>query len=524
MPIETTTMTKPTISETPPPPPGVRLLWPVLLAVGMMAMVVLPILATTGLDNTPINLSKRAGAGLKSADPDLEASPDGEWVAVVWSLGYNNRSDTAELGHIVLKSANVITGWEMQVRPYTATSTVWGQQPRMVLPPVAGSGYQAAVTWVECQNQDEQCDTIKMAICDLSTYPDTCQPAQTVHSAPGSSLSNPDIAYDDSGDLHIIWKQGTGDAGLWYQRAGGNPSRVPATTANSYNPSLIWSSGNGADRLHLVWYEYHDTPESRRIKYSADTNLANDAWDAGSPAQWKARLSYRFTGDIGEPYIKPTIAATSTHVYIAWDMYKMVNYQDQFHLAYEHSSNNGTTWVDNGGDGEPIPGPFYNENTTYRSPLSSIDEESTLRPSIAISGTLPAIAWHFSGYASGENAVYLIGYRYSISNPGISWTDPLTMTQDINYDPADGVDEDDSANPDVALWPGGKVHIGYMGLWGGNPYDDNSDWDIYCRGVAITDTSTAASAPTAPTPGGPTPTTDPYDDLHRAPMPLIMKN
>ncbi len=528
----TMTNSAPTDSETPAIARRMRLLWPVLLAVGTMVMMVLPILATTGLDNTPINLSKRAGIGLKSGDADLEASADGQWVAIAWSLGYNNRPDTAELGHIVLKSANVITGWEMQVRAYTATSTVWGQQPRMALSPVAANGYQAAVTWVECQNRDEQCDTIKMAICDLSTYPDTCQAAEPVHSAPGTSLSNPDIAYDDSAALHVIWKQGTGDAGLWYQRIGGNPGHVPGTTANSYNPALVWSSGNGAGRLHLVWYEYVDHPneKDRRIRYSADTNLGNDAWDAGSPAQWKARLSYRFTGDIGEPYIEPSIAATGTHVYIGWDMFQRINQEDRFHLAYEHSSNNGTNWIDNGGDGEPIPGPFYDENNTYRSPLTSIDEESTLRPSIAVSGTLPVIAWHFWDYAKGENAVYLIGYRHAISNAVISWSEPLTLMQDIDYDPGDGASEDDSANPELALWPGGKVHIGYMGLWGGNPYDENSDWDIYYRGVVITDTSTVPDEPTpTPTrlsPGDPTPppTVYPYDDLHRIRMPIMEKN
>ena len=509
-----------------------RLLWPVLLAVGVMVMMILPILAASGPDNAPIDLSKRAEVGLKSADNNLDASTDGEWVAVVWSLGYNSRSDTAELGHILLKSANVITGWEMQVKVYTATPTVWGQQPRMALSPVPGNSSQAAVTWVECQNQDEQCNTIKMAICDLSTYPDTCQAAQTVHAETGVGLSNPDIAYDSTGQLHVIWKQGTGNAGLWYQRIGANPSKVPGTTAHSHNPALVWSSDNGAGRLHLVWYEYHDTQETRCIKYSADTDLSNNTWNPGSTAQWKARLSYRFTGDIGEPYINPSIAATGSDVYIAWDMYKSINYEDRFHLAYEHSSNNGTSWVENEGDGEPIPGPYYHENTTYRSPLTSIDEESTLRPSIAISGTLPVIAWHFLGYAGGENAVYLIGYRYSISSPGISWSEPVTLTKDINYDPDDGADEDDSANPHLALWPGGKVHIGYMGLWGANPNDENSDWDIYYRGAVITDTSTMPDNPTPtpiPTPlspGDPTPspTVYPYDDLHRIRMPMIVKN
>ncbi len=79
----TMTNSAPTDSETPAIARRMRLLWPVLLAVGTMVMMVLPILATTGLDNTPINLSKRAGIGLKSADADLEASADGQWVAVV---------------------------------------------------------------------------------------------------------------------------------------------------------------------------------------------------------------------------------------------------------------------------------------------------------------------------------------------------------------------------------------------------------------------------------------------------------
>lgn len=510
-----------------------RLTWPLALALLFMALLALPLLATpeSDLGNKPINLSKRAELGLKSADADLDASADGKWVAAVWSLGYDSRPDTKQVGHIMLKSANVITGWERQVYVFTATATEWAQQPRLVFHPSNSS--QVAVVWVLCRNQTRQCDTIQMTNCELAAFPDRCQPPQTVYREDNVTFSNPDVAYDGDRVLHFIWRRTGGEAGLYYKHPNFSPRKIPNTSVNSYNPSLAWSGGGGG-RLHLVWYEYADQETNRSIRYSYDDNLANDAWP-NNLCSWKSPLEYQFTGGTGQPYIKPSIAASGSYVYLVWDMWQVNSgWSDaKFQLAYEYSGNNGTTWLTgcSGGVGKALPGSSFGEHL-YPSPLNSIAEEQTLRPSIALSGNLPAVAWHTQQMV-GENTIYVIGYVSSISASGvISWQTPVLITHDLNYDPNDGVAEDDSANPRLAFWPGGRLHLAHMGLWGGNPFDEKSDWDIYYRGYVITDTSTFPTPTPTPRPGtppAPTPTptrwsgVDPYDDVRKVRLPVIMK-
>ena len=508
-----------------------RLIWPLAFAMLLMVLLVLPLLATPegDLGNKPINLSKRAELGLKSADADLDASADGKWVAVVWSLGYDHKPDTAQVGHIMLKSAHVITGWERQVYVFTATATQWAQQPRLVFHPSRSS--QVAVVWVVCQDKDEKCDTIQTTTCELAAFPDRCQPPQTVYRESGATLSNPDVAYDGSGVLHFIWRKGSGagQRGLFYQRAFGGPDFLEQTTQDSFNPSLVWSSGGGG-RLHLVWYEYASNSSDRRVKYSGDDNLINNVWP-DTQCNWKAETDYQFTGGTGQPYIKPAIAASGNDIYVIWDMWKVgPNPADAlFQMAYEYSGNNGETWLTscNGGVGKALPGAYFGEEPyLYPSPLTSISEEQTLRPSVALSGNLPAVAWHTQQMV-GENTIYVIGYASSISAGGvISWRTPVLITRDLNYDPNDGVAEDDSANPRLAFWPGGRLHLVHMGLWGGNPFDEKSDWDIYYRGYVITDTSsfpTPTPGATTPPPGATTPPIDPYDDVRKVRLPVIMK-
>jgi|GEM_PF-4669735 len=509
-----------------------RLGWPLALGLALTLLLALPLLATRpdDLGNRPINLSKRAELGLKSADADLKASSDGQWVAAVWSLGYDNKPDTAQVGHIILKSANVITGWERQVHVFTATETMWAQQPRLAFNPQKSS--QVAVVWVLCRSKDEQCNTIQMATCELAVFPDHCQAPQTVHYdyKLGATLSNPDVAYDGNGTLHFIWRKGSGtdNQGLFYERASEGPNFLKRSSQNSFNPSLAWSSSGSSGWLHLVWYEYADMASKRRIIYSRDDNLNNNAW-SGVQCNWKAPAGYQFTGGTGQPYIKPAIAASGNNVYLAWDMWQIGEDPANavFQMAYEYSADSGTTWLTgcNGGEGKALPGAYFGD-ALYPSPLTSISEEQTLRPSIAVSGNLPAAAWH-TQQKVGESDIYVVGYASGISVSGvIQWQTPVLITNDLNYDPDDGVLEDDSANPHLAFWPGGRLHLLHMGLWGGNPFDEKSDWDIYYRGYVITDTSSFPTpqpgTPPAPTPTS-RPTIDPYDDVRKVCLPVIMK-
>jgi hypothetical protein len=524
----------------PSPRAWLRLLGAWSLAVGLLVVAAWPVIATVTPETfaTVINLSKRAKVQIKSAYPDIEASADGKYVATVWSRGYDADPKTKDYGYIFLKSALTGThtsadGWENQVKVFTPTTEEWGVRPRAVFDP--NDSGKLYVTWVGCSvtripssppyaSVSYQCDTIMAATCTL-TGTDQCGSQETVyiesHTSP--SLATPDIAADSGRRLHVIWKNETlgsgATQGIQYSRKSGGswsaPVPVGGTDLSSYNPALVWGSVGDTDgRLHLVWYQFNDNLDFRYVRYSAD-NPGVDGWSASPTTRWVApSFIAQFTGGTGEEYIKPSVAASGASVYIAWDAHRNDTSPEEFVLAYDWSTDSGANWQDpdlgsynsatcstaGDGDGCGIPNAkLFGSNPTYESPWqysqkNTIAEERTLRPTVAISGAVPALAWHYMKHDidGGDNTAYVIVYQESITASGsINWTtDPLTITQDINYDTATGTAYDDSANPDLAMAPGSGVHIAHMGAWGGERTDPDSDWDIYYRGDIKTDNST----------------------------------
>ena len=506
----------------PSPRAWLRLLGAWSLAVGLLIAAAWPVIATVTPETftAVIDLSKRAKTQIKSAYPDIEASADGRYVATVWSRGYDNEDDTKHYGYIFLKSALTRTneatdGWENQVKVYTPTDTIWGADPRADFDP-RDSG-KLYVTWRQCENKLATCDKILVTTCTL-TGTDKCAAPETVypesHASP--SLTTPDIAADKSGRLHVTWKNETLGSGAvqgiqYASKSGGSwaaPDKVVGTDLNSYNPALVWASGpSGNGRLHLAWFQFSGSADSRFIQYNADTDPGNPTWTPGTIFSWEAPALYILPGSSGEPFVKPSIAASGTNVYIAWDVYKSGTTPSKFHLVYDCSTNSGAAWQNSSSTGLALPGPTFTDTTTYRSPLGSIDEEDALRPSVAISGQSPAIAWHFEGdqHDTGIMA-YLIAYRGSAGScGGLAWDERIAITQNIDYDPSTpGSVYDDAANPDLAMAPGSGVHIAFMGMWGNNRTNPASDWDIYYRGDIKADNST--------------------DDVSGIYLPLIMKN
>jgi hypothetical protein len=523
----------------PSPRAWLRLLGAWSLAIGLLIVAVWPVIATVTPETfaTVINLSKRAKVQIKSAYPDIEASADGKYVAVVWSRGYDADPKVKEYGYIFLKSAVTGTnstsdGWENQVKVFTPTDELWGgTKPRVVFDP--NDSGKLYVTWVGCDvtkipasppysSVSYQCDAIMAATCTL-TGADQCSSQETVytelHASP--SLATPDIAVDKSGQPHVIWKNettGTGAAqGIQYSRKSAGswsaPVTVVGTDLSSYNPALVWGGGpSGNGRLHLIWYQYNDVAGSRYVRYSAD-DPGTGGWSNNPAARWSAPSIAQFTGGgTGQAYIKPSIAASGATVYAAWDAYKNSTSPEEFVLAYDWSTDSGTSWQDPGlgshsglcstfdeGDGCGIPNAKeFGSNPTYESPWEysqheTIAEERTLRPSIAISGAVPALAWHYMEHdIDVDYTAYVIVYQEGITDSGsITWTDPIIILDNINYDPSPpGTAYDDSADPDLALAPGSGVHIAHMGMWGGLRTNEASDWDIYYRGDIKTDNST----------------------------------
>jgi hypothetical protein len=416
-----------------------------------------------------LDLSKSASLGVDAFDVHLVANET--YLAVVWSQGYD--AGAGWYGRIQLRAAQLSSGWLRTVMANAPTATTWAKEPDVVFDPAHGD--RAYLAWVDCRSQASNCDTVSLAACTLSNM--ACSPLPAVIET-GSSLATPALAVDGEGRVHLAYRNDTAGR-LEYRRytAGAWETAVPIPGAagSSREPDLAWSQPapaaqtQGAGRLHLVWLQQ----DADRVRYSAD-DPAGAGWDDLNAASWGAPAVHTQAG-------QPAVAANGDRVYVAWNAKTL---GDQYAPAFDWSEDGGATWQDvagstgsgrcslvaNTGDGCGVPNLANVAATHYSAP------QVGLRPSLAISGTLPAIAWQFRDLA-GVVARYRVAYRTSISGSDtLTWSSPVTIAGSVDYD-GDG-SPDDSMSPALAV--SGGVHVAHVGLWGAA-----EAWDVYYRGPVV---------------------------------------
>jgi hypothetical protein len=394
-----------------------RLLVPIALAMLLFGLLVWPGLAFDF--NFKFRLSTLRPN--KAFDPDIAAS--GDYMAAVWSEGYDSESSTKQYGRVYVKGADETDGWKGRVEVFDATQSVWGRDPRLVFDPnVPGKVH---IVWAQasgCPNcnwssiQHTTCMLDRTIVCNAPT---------TVVSGL-TDASTPDVAVDSGGGIHVVWRaQGPSfDVGpVRYCKKGSCGS--PSTIDNGQHPSLVYANGY----LHLVWDTGSNTNST--IKYSRENNLGNGSWDGGGGS--KIWWSDSTLVDYYEPSY-PTIGASDDAVYVVWAVRNKSD-TSKYALAFDFSQDTGNTWLaGTSGFGHSIP-----ENqtaaftSTWRSTGVAASDLYSLQPEVVVTGSGSSayahVVWHDKDILSGFYQVrysYLAGYSASEE-----WTSPeLAVSED----------------------------------------------------------------------------------------------
>jgi BNR repeat-containing family member len=272
--------------------------------------------------------------------------------------------------------------------------------------------------------------------------------------------SDPSIAVDSGGSLHVAWGDDTpGNNEVYYKRStdGGTTwntaKRLTWTAGQSYGPVIAGDSKSG---LYVVWYD--DTPGNDEI-YCRKSADGGTSWGAVQRLTWTSGNSR-----------SPSIAiGPSDAVHVVWEDYSPGNVE----LYYKRSADGGASWSaaqritwTSGSSGSPsiaidssnaihvvwaaeIPGDlelFYKKSTNGGDDWGTAqrltwNSGSSSSPSMAIdSGQAIHIVWMDS--TPGDPEIY---YRKS-TNGGAAWSSVqrLTWNSGNSYFPVMAIDSTDT--------------------------------------------------------------------------------
>jgi len=218
----------------------------------------------------------------------------------------------------------------------------------------------------------------------------------------------PSIACSDT-NVHVVWSDDRDiNSEIYYKRSTdggktwGSDTRLTNAIYYSSYPSIV-VSGNF---VHVVWTDQRDSNEEIYYKNSTDGGIT---WGVDT----------RLTNYYGASSY-PTIAISGSLVHVIWEDDRNSTLSTE--IYYKRSTDGGITW---GSDTRLTNNP-----------------ESSLSPSIAVSGTIVHIVW----YDSRDNN-YEIYYKRS-TDGGITWGADTRLTNDGSG----------SLNPSIAVL-GNNVHV-----------------------------------------------------------------
>jgi hypothetical protein len=251
-------------------------------------------------------------------------------------------------------------------------------------------------------------------------------PAKKISWTLGNSCY-PAIAADSTGNLHVVWQDGTpGIYEIYYKNStdGGTSwtvdRRLTWTSGWSENPALAIDSFND---IHLVWSD--NTPGQYEIYYKKGMKHG---------AIWTTAKRLTWTSGDSE---HPSIAVDSLdNLYVVWEDDSPGNHE----IYYKRSTDGGGSWTADG-------------RLTWTLGLSE-------NPALAVD-SFNDIHLVWSDYTPGQYEIY---YKKGMKH-GATWTTAKRLTWTSG----------DSEHPSIAADPSDKPHV----VW-----EDNTpgNYEIYYKG------------------------------------------
>jgi hypothetical protein len=450
---------------------------------GWLAVLLLAALWTVSLADVPGAEAPITTRSLEDGLPDIAASPGGDYLALAWSRGRNDQTGSA--GYFNLDIASEAEGkWRLPVTvyPQSATDSNMAREARIAFD--SRSAFSTTLHMVWNQKTAAGFSQIRYANCNVAKNANCTAAAitQTTTLVNGGSPSQPDIATDEAGHVHVVWVAGQ-DVMYRCSKDGGKNWESTLFVRHAVTvtqPSVAHAGGI----VHIAWAEGGAGDVFDTIGYRNGADAPGDC-----PTSLGAS-SATFTMGSVEGIKDPKIAAVSSTVYLVWDVktsgVALGGNVITYYLVYNRSTNGGLNWDKKGSAPEALDIPNGTVTFTQRSVFNNrspynYDYGTWLHPDVTlqISGaqTLAHVVWQESTVDWDRNEG-TFNIFYTTGN-GASWAAPTAVTDGT---PDEGIY---SVMPVVAVGQNGRLHIAYMKEkgTGQEPYPFPEDWDIYYFGL-----------------------------------------
>jgi hypothetical protein len=447
---------------------------------GLLAVLLLATLWTVSLADLPGAETPIFTRSLEDGLPDIAASPGGAYLAVAWSRGRD--STTGPAGYFNLDIASEAEGkWRMPVTvyPQSASASNMAREARIAFD--SRPAFSSTLHMVWNQKTASGFSKILYAHCNVAASANCTAAAitQPVTVRDAANVSQPDVAVDEDGLVHVVWTEGTQVRYSCSQNGGqawGTPLLVRSGAVTVTQPSLAHASGS----VHIAWAEGGAGGVFDTIGYRNGSHSSGVCPISLSPST----LSFD-KGD-AQAAKDPKVAAAGSTVYLVWDVKGLNSIGNVIthYLVYNRSTNGGLNWDRDGTAPEYLDIPTATATTfTQRSVFNNrtdynYDYGTWLHPDVTLqitgSQTIAHVVWQESTVDWGRNEG-TFNIFYTAGN-GSSWAAPTTVT--------DGTPDEDiySVMPTVAVGQNGRLHIAYM-KEKYTAQQTPEDWDIYYFGL-----------------------------------------
>lgn len=410
-----------------------------------------------------------------SGYPDIATDSNGDYVAVVWSEGYDSSAGAKFHGRIYLRWISENTGlWSSRITVDDGANTQndWSRRAAVALQR-SGSTVTAHIVWVRFEKTFGW--SVRYRACVLGG---SCGSVSRVHglTPEDSPLDVPDIAVASNGTPLVVWmaKDGsTGQQAIYYaERSGSTWSKTEASASGTYND---WPTVTAQDNTaYLAWVFVSGGQYS--LLYSKKT--VGGTWVA------ERQTVYSLAS---KPSHYPFLATGGGTVYLAWE----TEAADATHYRVNYKNDAGSGW-------QPS---LTNERKTITDTCqvsTSGDEYARyLRPALAFWDDRLHAVWHHA-YEFGEGEkIHRVLYSYS-DNPNASnptWEPPVIFAElggDADLTAEERQFPVDNVTPRIAVGPPTtgetKYHVHVVIM-----LETSSGWDVWYLSNALYKTVTLPS-------------------------------